>query len=65
MSNITTRELLDLQAHLQLEHTNVATFNHYARECTDPQLKSYCQELSRRRMQAFQMLSGTIGGNMQ
>ncbi|WP_031514470.1 hypothetical protein [Desulfofalx alkaliphila] len=65
MNNITTRELLDLEDHLRLEGSNIMGFNHFARECQDPQLKSFCQEMSHRRMQAFQMLSRHIGVNMQ
>ena len=62
-NNITVRELVDLQAHLQLEGTNITSFNHFTQECQDPQLKSLCQELTRRRVQSFQMLSGNLDKN--
>ncbi|MTI79427.1 MAG: hypothetical protein FH758_00890 [Firmicutes bacterium] len=63
MHNITLRELMDLEAHLRLEGTNITTFNHYSRECQDPQLKSFCQDMSQRRMQAFQMLANNLSGS--
>ncbi len=64
MHQITIRELIDMQDHLRLESTNIASFQHYARECVDPQMKNLCQQMAQRRMQAFQMLSQFIGPNM-
>ncbi|MDO7787467.1 hypothetical protein [Desulforamulus aquiferis] len=63
---ITTRELIDLQAHLMLETNLVGQFNHFARECTDPQLQRMCQDMARSRMSCYQLLSQHMNiGNMQ
>ncbi|MEG6615694.1 hypothetical protein V6C27_04540 [Peptococcaceae bacterium 1198_IL3148] len=64
-NNLALRELIDLEAHLQLESNNIRTFNHYSRECQDPQLKAICQQMATRRMQAFQMLVNSVGANIQ
>lgn len=53
----TARELLDLQSHLMLESNLVGQFNHFARECTDPQLRQMCESFARSRMDAFQRLA--------
>lgn len=61
---ITVRELIDLQSHLMLENNLVGQFNHFARECTDPQLGRICQDLARSRMQCFQLLAKHTTMNM-
>ncbi|MCD5406283.1 MAG: hypothetical protein LRZ99_01145 [Desulfotomaculum sp.] len=60
LNNISTRELVDLQEHLQLEGTNITNFNHFTHECHDQQLKTLCQELTNRRVHSFQMISGYL-----
>lgn len=54
---ITARELIDLQSHLMLENIMVGQFNHFARECTDPQLGMLCQNLARSRNDCLQRLA--------
>ncbi|MBM7854465.1 hypothetical protein JOC37_000838 [Desulfohalotomaculum tongense] len=61
--NFTIREMVDLEEHLHLEGNNIVNFNHYARECRDQQLKSFCTEMTRRRMHAFQLLANHIARN--
>ncbi|AEF94324.1 hypothetical protein Desca_1469 [Desulfotomaculum nigrificans CO-1-SRB] len=54
---ITARELVDLQDHLGLETNLVGQFNHFARECTNPQLSQICQQMARSRMDCFHLLA--------
>ncbi|AEG60184.1 hypothetical protein [Desulforamulus ruminis] len=61
---ITVRELIDLQSHLMLESNLVGQFNHFARECTDPQLSQACQSLARSRSDCFQQLAKHTNMNM-
>ncbi|AQS59314.1 hypothetical protein [Desulforamulus ferrireducens] len=54
---ITARELIDLQAHLMLESNLVGQLNHFAQECTNPQLSQICQNISQSRMDCMQRLA--------
>ena len=54
---ITARDLIDLQSHLMLESNLVGQFNHFARECTDPQLGQLCQNLAHSRMDSLRRLA--------
>ncbi|MCL4440221.1 MAG: hypothetical protein M1609_06425 [Firmicutes bacterium] len=54
---ITARELLDLQSHLMLESNLVGQFNHFARECTAPQLRQMCESFARSHTDSFQRLA--------
>lgn len=66
MGQRTARELLDLEGHLMLETNLVGQFNHFAQECTNPQLQQLCQNISHSRKDCFQKLAQHINtGFMQ
>lgn len=61
MPNITTKELTAIEDQLNSEQTLVKKYKMYAQQCTDPQLKTKCEQAAARHQQHFSCLLKQLG----
>jgi hypothetical protein len=56
MSNLTSKELSALEDQLNYEQVLVKKYKSYANQCTDPQLKTKCEQVASRHQEHFNRL---------
>lgn len=56
MSNITSKELSALEDQLNYEQVLVKKYKTYSSQCTDPQLKTKCEQVASRHQEHFNRL---------
>lgn len=56
MANLTSKELSALDDQLSLEQVLVKKYRTYASQCTDPQLRTKCEQVAARHMDHFNRL---------
>ena len=56
MANLTTKELAAIEDQLGVEQTLVKKYKMYAQQCTDPQLKTKCEQTAARHQEHFSRL---------
>ena len=56
MPNLTTKELSAIGDHLNEEEILIKKFKMYAQNCTDPQLKTKCEQIAAKHQSHFTRL---------
>lgn len=56
MATLTTKELSAIEDQLSMEQTLIKKFNAYATMCTDPQIKTKCQQIAAQHQQHYNTL---------
>jgi len=60
-ANITTKELSAIEDQLSMEQVLIKKFNSYSELCTDPTLKTKCQQIAGKHQQHFNKLMNYLG----
>ena len=60
MANLTSKELSALEDQLNCEQMLVKKFKAYSLGATDPQIKSYCEQIAQQHKQHFDTLMGHL-----
>ncbi len=60
MPNLTTKELSAIEDQLSLEQTAIKKYQMYAAQCTDPQLKTKCEEIATKHQNHYNRLLGQL-----
>ena len=61
MSTITTKELTAIEDQLGMEENMVKKFKMYAQTCTDPQLKTKCEQIAAKHQSHYTRLLNQLG----
>lgn len=61
MPQMTTKELSAIGDQLGMEHSLIQKYQMYAQSCTDPQLRTKCEEIAAKHRNHYQTLLGLLG----
>jgi rubrerythrin len=61
MSNLTTRELTAIEDQLSVEQTLIKKYQMYAQQCTDPQIRTKCQQIAAKHQNHYNRLINHLG----
>ncbi len=60
MANLTSKELSALEDQLNIEQMLVKKYKAYSQSATDPQIKSYCEQIADKHKLHFDTLMGHL-----
>lgn len=61
MSGLTSKELGALEDQLAMEQALIKKAKLYARQCTDPQIRTKCEQIAARHQNHYTRLLGRLG----